>query len=403
MSSTRGLGRVYRRGAMWWIQYSFRGRRYRESSRSPNRSAAVTLLRRRLEEMGAGRLVGPDAERVSFDDLVDMLQADYQVNGRRSWRRAVPALVHLRATFGTVRAADITADRLVAYQRIRMERGAAPATIRYELALLKHMFTLAVGAGRLASRPKFPTISPDNRRIGFFEEGDFRAVLTQLPNDLQAVFEFAYYTGWRVPSEILPLTWRQVDFGAGVVRLERSKNGEARTLPFMAFPALAGLLRRQREIATALERQTGRHVSHVFHRQGKPIMSYRRAWISACRVADCTGMIAHDLRRTAVRNLVRAGVPEAIAMKLTGHKTRSVFDRYNIVDEADLAEGVAKLAALHAQRGKGTIGAQSAGLEAPKPVTPHRSNRKRNRSMRPMARGRIELPTRGFSVRCSTN
>src|SRR3989442_15365121 len=150
MSSSRGLGRVYRRGAMWWIQYSFRGRRCREWSRSPNRSAAVTLLRRRLEEMGAGRLVGPDAERVSFDDLVDMLQADYQVNGRRSWRRAVPALVHLRATFGTVRAADITADRLAPSHGTPVDRGAAPAPILYQLALLQHMFSLAARPGRLA-------------------------------------------------------------------------------------------------------------------------------------------------------------------------------------------------------------------------------------------------------------
>jgi integrase len=403
MSNTRGLGRVYRRGIVWWIQYSFRGRKYRESSRSANRSDAVKLLRRRLEEMGAGRLVGPDAERVSFDDLVEMLRADYQVNGRRSWRRAEPALTHLRCTFGTVRAAELTADRLVAYQRLRMDESAAPATIRYELALLKHMFNLAVGAGLLVSRPKFPSITADNRRTGFFEEGDFRAVLSQLPDDLQPVFEFAYYTGWRVPSEVLPLTWRQVDFTAGVIRIERSKNGEARTFPFAALPALAALLRRQREAATALERETCHHVSHVFHRDGKPIRSYRRAWISACGRADCAGMIAHDLRRTAVRNLVRAGVPEAIAMKLTGHKTRSVFDRYNIVDEADLAEGVAKLAALHAYRRSGTIGAQSAGVETPEPVSPRQPNSSRERRIRRVARGRIELPTRGFSVRCSTN
>jgi integrase len=98
--------------------------------------------------------------------------------------------------------------------------------------------------------------------------------------------------------------------------------------------------------ATLLERQTGTIVPFVFHRSGEPIKFYRRSWLRACRDAGCPGRIPHDFRRTAVGNLVRAGVPERVAMMLTGHKTRSVFERYNVVSEADLGAGVAKLAAL---------------------------------------------------------
>jgi len=358
---TRGLGRVYqpkyrdrktrewRASPTWWVAYSHRGRKIRESSGSTKRPDAVRLLKRRLGELGRGRLVGPDAEKTTFEDLARMVLDDYEVNGRKSRKRAEDAVNRLKECFGLARALDITGDKVNGYIRSRQEAGAQPATIRYELAILKRGFTLALRAGKLTHRPYIPSIEVRNVRTGFFEEPELRAVLAHLPEYARGPVEFAALTGWRMWSEITPLTWRQVDFTAKVIRLEpgMTKNDEGRVFPFGAFPDLEALLLRQRERTLAVERATGQIIPSVWHRDGTPIKDFRNAWKKACEAAGLPGRLLHDFRRTAVRNLERAGVPRSVAMKLTGHKTESVYRRYAIVSEADLSEGVAKLARLH--------------------------------------------------------
>lgn len=228
------------------------------------------------------------------------------------------------------------------------------ATIKCELAALSKAFSLAVQYGKLPHKPYFPKLTLDNARQGFFEEKDLRRVVKKLPAYLRGPMVFAYHTGWRI-GEILPLTWAQVDLDAGTVRLEpgTTKNKKGRTFPFAALPELDALIRRQREATTALERADRCIIPWVFHREGRPIKSYRRAWTTACQTAGVAGRLVHDLRRTAVRNLERAGVPRSVAMKLTGHLTESVYNRYAIVSESDLRDGVLKLSELPASLMRG--------------------------------------------------
>jgi integrase len=159
-------------------------------------------------------------------------------------------------------------------------------------------------------------------------------------------------TGWRIDSEVLPLEWRRVDFKANEIRLDAgtTKNREGRTFPMTQ--ELRRLLKAQEAEHTRLK-QAGHLFPFVFFREvaegrggeKKPrrIKRFNKAWKNACRAAGCPGRIPHDLRRTAVRNFVRTGIPERVAMQMTGHKTRSVFERYNIVSEGDLREAARKI------------------------------------------------------------
>jgi len=355
----RGLGRVFqptykdkktneqKQAATWWVQYSYRGRVKREASGSLHRADAVRLLKKRLAEIGKGRLIGPDIEKTTFEDLAGMLLNDYRANGRRSLNRVDDAVTHLRGTFGGMLALDITSDKITAHKTDRQQGGAANATINRELSALKRMFRLGELAGKVAQRPHFEMLKESNVRKGFFEADQFRSVLVHLSEDLQPAIRTAYITGWRIHDEILTRRRHHVDLQAGWIRLEpgETKNGEGRM--FFLTPELHEILERQRVRTEALERATGQIIPWIFHRDGKPIKSFRRSWKTACKRAGIPGRIPHDFRRTAVRNLERAGVNRSTAMKMVGHRTESIYRRYAIVDETMLREGAEKLSTFH--------------------------------------------------------
>lgn len=348
-----GTGSIYKRGDVWWIDYSFRGERHRESSGSTRKKDAKKLLQKRMKEMAEG---GPRVheEDVTFDDLAQMVEDDYVTQGKASLPNLKTALKHLRGFFGGWHAVDITTDALRRYVRQKQEVGYSNGYIRRHLSNLKRAFNLAVQAGHLSNVPHFPTVKVDNVRTKFLTMGDVDAICEAIGPDLAPVVRFAALTGWR-KGEIIPyqenegLRWRNVDFETDTVHLDpgTTKNDEGRTFPFSALPPLEKLLRQQRERTDAVEQDQERVVPHVFHRDGEPIRWMRHAWNEAAEAAGVPDAWFHDLRRTAVRNLERAGVPRSVATKLTGHKTEEVYRRYAIADEDALVEGVEKLAKFH--------------------------------------------------------
>jgi integrase len=329
------MGRIFRRGTTYWIAYYHRGKEFRESSRSDNEAQARKFLKKRIGEIASGQLIGPSEERVSFDDLADLLLTDYEINGKRSIESARLSIKHLRGFFGFARAIDMTADRVGKYVRERLQEGAANGSINRELAALKRAFTLATRTRRLRSAPYIPLLEENNSRRGFIDHGGFLALRDGLPAHLKDPVTFLYLSGWRV-SEMRTLEWREVDLADHQVRLrpEQSKNKDGRVLP------LRGELR---EIFERARQHRRPECSSVFHESGAPIGDFRKAWKTACKRAGLSVLIVHDLRRTAVRNMVRAGIPERVAMELSGHKTRRIFDRYNIVSNEDLAAAAERL------------------------------------------------------------
>ena len=311
------------------------------------------MLRAREGDVERGIPIIPKMGRITFDDAADDLLNDYKTNGKRTYDDTERRIgLHLKPTFKGRRLISISTPDIRAYAAARQTAGAANGTINRELSALKRMFTLAVQGGRLHAKPHISMLQEDNVRRGFFEQTQFESVCEHLPAPLRPVVTFAYLTGWR-KSEIFSLGWRQVDWPGRVVRLEpgTTKNREGRNFPFTT--ALETLLKRQLKEHERLKK-AGRIVPLVFHRDGNRIRDLRGALATACKAAGCPGRMLHDFRRTAVRNLERAGVPRSAAMAMVGHKTEAIYRRYAIVDSGALRDAAAKIDAANSMTGTTT-------------------------------------------------
>jgi len=356
------MGMIYRRKNVLWIKYYRNGKPYFESTRSKMKEVAKRLLRKREGEISEGKLPGVYFDKVAFDELAEDFLTDYRINGKDTLSKAERSVKYLKGTFGGMKAVSITTAKVKAYVEARMEKGYSNASINRELAALKRMFHLGAQCTppKVNLIPFVPMLKEANVRKGFFESSQYKALKDVLPEELKPIVTFGYHSGWRI-SEILKLTWERVDLREGIVRLDpgETKNEEGRTLY---------LNKELMEEMKALQRKRQLGCPYVFHRDGEPIKGFRKAWASACikvglcevlkdeegnpvvikgrkggeKVVKIPTMIFHDFRRTAIRDMVRSGVSERVAMKISGHKTRNVFDRYNIVSDQDLKEAAQK-------------------------------------------------------------
>jgi integrase len=286
---------------------------------------------------------------VTVGELLDDLLRDYKLGQKDyGWAERVVRL-HIRPNFGDLSASSVKTSDLRHFTDEQLEKGDQPATVNRSLALLRRAFNLGRKASppKVARMPNFELLPEQNARQGFLEPVEYRAILRELPAHLQPVLTFAYFTGCR-RGEILGLRWDQVDLDTGVVRLlaGETKNGEGRTIPLAS--EVIGMLKLQ----SARREANFPKVSWVFcDKLGEKVVDIMKYWRTACKRSgfiDSDGKptkMLHDCRRSAVRNMVRSGTPEIVCMAVSGHKTRSIFDRYNIVSEVDLTAAARRLSA----------------------------------------------------------
>jgi integrase len=378
------MGCVYKpnpRCKLWYLKYKGTdGKTYVESSGLDNKEKAKKELRKKLAKIDEGVPITPAVGRMTFEDASKDISLDYNTKGRKSIKvmeRRVRK--HLLPFFGknrrmttidsglvkayvAKRQADVIQTRKAHWEtdadgnQVFIEAQHKPvsnAEINRELTTLRRMFSLAIKNERLMHQPYIGLLAESQPRQGFFESDEIDELARHLPDEIAAVARYMFITGWRV-GEVLKLEWSRVDFhGRGYVRLASgtTKSGAPRVFPMTI--ALRALLERRDRLKKAAERETNTVIPWVFFRvvskgRGgpkvvKPIISFTKAWKSACEKAGLRGRIPHDNRRSAIRVFVRQGISENTAMALSGHKTSSVFKRYDIISPRDLDAAADKL------------------------------------------------------------
>jgi len=380
MKRLRGTGSLYKRGRVYWAAYYHNNVQVRESTHKATKEEAKGWLDNKMRELQTGEY-DPSQKDITVADLMASVLADYETNGKKSIDDAKARWTkHLEPAFGHYHVLKVTTDAVRVYTTKRQEEKAADATINRELALLKRAYSL----GRQSTPPKvriipyIPMLREDNVRTGFLEPAQYDALAAATAKRgvwLRALFECGYTWGWR-SGELLGMKVKQIDLLEGIARLlpGTTKNRLGRQVAFT--PAVSrGYYDNRGQLCTAIDEDGGRQHNgklakllaaccagktgeqYVFTKGKKRVRDFRGAWEESCKEAGVPDLLFHDLRRTAVRNMVRAGVNETVAMQISGHKTRAVFDRYNIVSEADLKAAMQKLenstleqSQLHAQR-----------------------------------------------------
>jgi integrase len=380
------MGYVYKlkNSKKWYIQYYRNGERFQQSTGTTVKAVAERILKSKEGQIAEGKFPGLRVERTTFDELAADYLNDYKIKDRKSLSKAKQCVKNLAKVFGGRKITNITSDAINAYILKRKGEKVENSTINRDIQALGKMFTLGQRhePPKVIQRPhigQFLLSEKENVRKGFFQIDEYVKMMDALPEHVKPAFTLAYRTGMRKGEILSKLTWDKVDLTSGKITLEAedTKNEEAKIIP-LSGETLETIMR-QKELRDRLYPKC----PFVFFYKGRQMKDFRAAWDTALRKCgyapnykckDCgavtelpdgvkrrglpchackslklrrQGKIFHDCRRSGVRNMKRAGIPDKEAMMISGHKTPSVFQRYNIVDEDDLRREYAKADTYH--------------------------------------------------------
>jgi integrase len=326
--------------ATWFVKYYVSGKPVVVPAGTTAKDEAVAMLRQKMAGVAQQLQFSEHPERVRMDQLFDLMLDIYRRKERSTTydvEKRVDA--HLRPFFGKVKAQAVTPSQLRRYVDARRRDKPTPenATINKELAYVRRAMRLAAEEDPpLVLRvPKFDMLPIDNAREGTLSHTDYQAVRDLLPAYARIALVVAYHTGAR-KGEIRKVRIDRIDFKAGRIELQArtTKNKHPRYLP------IYGDMAAELEMAIA---QADPKCPLLVQRDGASVFDFEKAWRTACTAANVTGALFHDLRRTAVTNMIEAGLSEKEAMEISGHKTRNVFDRYHIVSDRRLKQNATKM------------------------------------------------------------
>ncbi len=329
-------GRIYQRGNKYWMAYYVNGKEYRQAAGNTEKDAKRNLKAKNKEILG-DRFVDPQKAKTTVNELLDNYLTYLTNKGAKSVSRLTSDLKRIRENFGCRRAINLKSQMVDQYISEQLGLEFANATINRGVSALRAAFNLAKKQEILRDVPFFTILSEDNARQVFFEKAEYESVLESLPDYLKGLIQVAHITGWR-KAEVLGLTWESVDRQARELKLRTSKNKEGRCIPLEG--ELWNIIEGQWAVREVKLNDKTLISKWVFHNRGKQIKSYYKAWHKACDAAGVCGKLPHDFRRTAARNMTRAGVSETVAMKITGHKTNAMFRRYNITSQEDMTKAL---------------------------------------------------------------
>jgi integrase len=342
----RGEGGLFRmKGSRnWYGQWYQNGKQIRVSLKTDVKEKATRELRRKMGDAERGAAPENETRKLRYGNLRQALLDDYTRRGNKSLQtladgtETIWGLSALDKFFGYSSTnqgslvAAITVDKIREFVRKRQGEKTGNAAINRSLALLRRMFNIARTDGKIQFMPVVRLLKEPPARKGFLELEQFETVLSKLPEHLRPLVTFLYYCGVRV-GEAKQIVWSQIDLKKALVRLEgeQTKTSEARIIPLP-------------DILVSVLKNVKLKEGLVFDSQG-----LRDEWSKAVKAAEMPNLLIHDLRRSAIRNLIAAGVAEKVAMSISGHKTRAVFDRYHIVSTDDVVKAMQKLQNNHGE------------------------------------------------------